>query len=834
MKSVNPYAADRFSDVAIELLGSDVQFMYIALFGRPGDIQGMWYWIHQQEKYDLSRAQIGNAFAESAEFQALHLASASATAQVDAIYLNIYSRHATATELATFAPLLKTAAQPGGNHTLPELADTIIAKYSTDADVYALYDAKLPAANQLSNSLAADATLAAAYHGAFSNGVTKAWLAQVVDSVSAQLAAGQINTLLHDIASTVNPGSVPPSDHAGSGVMTITVPAPHVGVQAVSAITDAHAGETIAFSTPVAATFTAAPLVLPAGATFHAYLDSVAAGAHTNMGWFQYENNTYLVATQPKVGTHTGFIDGTDSVVKLAGLIDLSGATLRGGGLLLNAGHGGDGVINVVLPANIEYMSPTFASIPVQLAAGATLDDYMNAAATGMDTEANQANASGNGIVEAWFQFGGNTYVVESYQFQGHALAMFDPAVDTVVKMTGLYELSNITLPLNGEFAHGLQFSALPGDSGAITITISTPGATAASYATVSDIHAGEIIALGATAAAHFTPAALSLPSPAGFRDYLNGAAAGVGSQEGWFQFGGDTYLVATEAAPGAARSTFIDGTDFVVKLPGLVDLSGASLGQNGLLLNNDHAASHAMTITVPLMHENMSIPVISDAHKGETIGFEAAAPAHFNSAQVAMQFSDPGSYEDAAVAGVGSQEGWFQYYGDTYLVASQASPGEQHPGFDPSTDFAVRLTGLYDLSGATVGANGITLTSDRIDVVYAWSPSLSSADPVTIPAAHAGQLIVFGTAEVAGHFASAAVMLAAGAGLHDYLDAAAAGVGNQEGWFQYQGNTYLVASETHGESHKTFMDGTDFFVKLTGLVDLSHAILGPSGLTLH
>jgi hypothetical protein len=42
--------------------------------------------------------------------------------------------------------------------------------------------------------------------------------------------------------------------------------------------------------------------------------------------------------------------------------------------------------------------------------------------------------------------------------------------------------------------------------------------------------------------------------------------------------------------------------------------------------------------------------------------------------------------------------------------------------------------------------------------------------------------------------------------------------------WFQYKGDTYLAVDL--GSDSSAFIEGQDSFVKLTGLVDLSHASL--------
>lgn len=72
--------------------------------------------------------------------------------------------------------------------------------------------------------------------------------------------------------------------------------------------------------------------------------------------------------------------------------------------------------------------------------------------------------------------------------------------------------------------------------------------------------------------------------------------------------------------------------------------------------------------------------------------------------------------------------------------------------------------------------------------------------------------------------FKSGAVALGGTEVFQDKANAAVAALGlNEAGWFQHDGNTYIVADMgTNGTT--TFVNGEDFIVKLTGLVDLSNA----------
>lgn len=64
---------------------------------------------------------------------------------------------------------------------------------------------------------------------------------------------------------------------------------------------------------------------------------------------------------------------------------------------------------------------------------------------------------------------------------------------------------------------------------------------------------------------------------------YLTQAIAALGDNDaGWFQYGGNTYIVQDAGANG---NTFVDGQDVVVMITGLVDLSTASFNTSGATL---------------------------------------------------------------------------------------------------------------------------------------------------------------------------------------------------------------------------------------------------------
>lgn len=79
-----------------------------------------------------------------------------------------------------------------------------------------------------------------------------------------------------------------------------------------------------------------------------------------------------------------------------------------------------------------DYANATFTSTKLSLAATATFTDYLNTATS---------STSADGTV-SWFQFGGDTYVVQN----NSNTATFFSTTDVVVKLTGLVDLSSSTL----------------------------------------------------------------------------------------------------------------------------------------------------------------------------------------------------------------------------------------------------------------------------------------------------------------------------------------------------------------------------------------------------
>lgn len=122
---------------------------------------------------------------------------------------------------------------------------------------------------------------------------------------------------------------------AGKDVIDVSAMVGTFGSGATAAshltITDFSATDTLKFADAGTETFTSTKVDLTGVNDFAAALDKAAAsataGANGVITWFQYGNNTYIVEDHNNATTFTA---GTDIVVKLTGLVDLSSAVLSG------------------------------------------------------------------------------------------------------------------------------------------------------------------------------------------------------------------------------------------------------------------------------------------------------------------------------------------------------------------------------------------------------------------------------------------------------------------------------------------------------------------------
>ncbi|MBD8049701.1 beta strand repeat-containing protein [Limnohabitans radicicola] len=138
----------------------------------------------------------------------------------------------------------------------------------------------------------------------------------------------------------------------------------------------------------------------------------------------------------------------------------------------------------------------------------------------------------------------------------------------------------------NDQITANAGLNTLTGNGGNDTFVVQLPGASLNVYSTITDANAGDTLQLKDKGAETFTATKVTLAATAVFQDYANavvnaGGNASSNGAIGWFQYNGDTYVVQSMHNATTAPN-FSNGTDLVVKLTGLVDLSTATLANIG------------------------------------------------------------------------------------------------------------------------------------------------------------------------------------------------------------------------------------------------------------
>lgn len=126
--------------------------------------------------------------------------------------------------------------------------------------------------------------------------------------------------------------------------------------------------------------------------------------------------------------------------------------------------------------------------------------------------------------------------------------------------------------------------------TGADVVNITAAGANVNTYSTIVDPHAGVTISFVDRGTETFNATKVTLANTAVFQDYANaviqqGGNASVNGAFGWFQFNGDTYLVESRHDGSGNNASFVNGTDMIIKLTGLIDLSVATQSGQALTL---------------------------------------------------------------------------------------------------------------------------------------------------------------------------------------------------------------------------------------------------------
>lgn len=153
-------------------------------------------------------------------------------------------------------------------------------------------------------------------------------------------------------------------------------------------------------------------------------------------------------------------------------------------------------------------------------------------------------------------------------------------AADTLTAATGT--TADVLLGGGGDdtLTPNAGLTTMTGGTGNDVFKIATASSNSSSYSTITDFSVGDLLVM--TGANSFTSAKVNLASTAVFQDYVNAAINAVGvNGVTWFQFtegsSTNTYVVM-DLSNG---TTFANGTDYIVKLTGAIDLTSATFNND-------------------------------------------------------------------------------------------------------------------------------------------------------------------------------------------------------------------------------------------------------------
>ncbi len=132
----------------------------------------------------------------------------------------------------------------------------------------------------------------------------------------------------------------------------------------------------------------------------------------------------------------------------------------------------------------------------------------------------------------------------------------------------------------NDKLTSNSGLTSLTGGTGADLFVIGSSSANSSVYTTITDFTSSDLIQLSGVDT--FSSTAVALADTAVFQDYVNAAltllstAGGTVDAAGWFQFGGNTYIVM-DVKTTESTTSFVGSEDVIVRLSGLIDLSNAT-----------------------------------------------------------------------------------------------------------------------------------------------------------------------------------------------------------------------------------------------------------------
>ena len=365
------------------------------------------------------------------------------------------------------------------------------------------------------------------------------------------------------------------------------------GTTAASAVIDGGDGtDTLSLAAADAATLSGA-------AVFEGFVSNFekvkigATGAATTVDMSNLDDISYVVTT----GLGGGF-NLTLNKFANAGTVELTAAALAADQTIVNLvdATGTADSLNVVLDTTADLTFGTVKAAGIETinvtASDANADDIYTATVDLLAAAAKTINVSGAANL-VLTNNAANTAVtlIDGSTLSGSLTAQTDSAWAAGATIKGGSADDTLTsnhssdVLVGGDGSDTLTVNAganlvtLTGGAGNDTFVIAGAAQNSNSAATITDLAAGDIIKFAASAA-NFKAAKLALdPNTAVFQDYANLAITSSANGDiSWFQFGGNTYAVLNV---DASNASFTNGSDVIVKITGLVDLSKSSFSSS-------------------------------------------------------------------------------------------------------------------------------------------------------------------------------------------------------------------------------------------------------------
>jgi S-layer protein len=582
-----------------------IQALYVAYFNRPADYLGLTFQLNVANQAGLQL--VADQFSKSPEYTATYAGKTTAEI-VDTIYMNLFGRHAEPAGLKFWGDLLNN---PASGITVGNAALTIF-NGAINGDRTSV-DNKLKAANFFYNSLDTSFEVIS-YTGANANAVLKSWMSGI--TTDASYAASTSAKAMQDLADAYIAAYGAAENPGASGL-----------VISVDATTTAFSGGSGNDIVTLVNTGTAKPVALNDGNDNLKLAVGTTALASFMSGGNGIDTLTMAAADAATVSVSDAFalkFDGFEKLslaaVAAAGTATIDLANMDNINYVVTAGIGAGGALSLVkLAANstIELTGAAAGQVTTAVLADATgtadvlkIATRVNSAGIDFGTvKADGVETVKLTLIDSDIKVGTDTAtlnlvgdMLKSLEVTGNAnltltggaaLKTINAAAMTGALVVASTQATSIT---GGTAADSLSTSAdgatLNGGAGADTLTavgsldtltggadldtfvVSKVSVGLNNYTTITDASAGDVITLNGSGAV-FKSASVMLGDTAVLQDFANYAISVTDAGDvTWFQYKGNTFLVQNISNNA---SGFVNGTDHVVKLTGVLDLSAAS-----------------------------------------------------------------------------------------------------------------------------------------------------------------------------------------------------------------------------------------------------------------